>query len=177
MDSDIWLEYFDWLCQRVTSLQTPNPANYRKILWQMHCTEFVPRFYYDDNRVSDSMVFRKQFVSTDILHQVGVFEMMVCLSDRIESRTMGGTVDWDRTAYWFWEMVKSLGLLGMDDNHYNGAVATETLNRFLYRRYSSNGIGGLFTIAHSDVDMREHDIWRQAAAHLNEVLRDEGMLE
>lgn len=177
MDDDIWGEYFTWLCDQITSPHTPSPKKYKHVLWKMHNTVFIPRIKFDENRVEDAYSHRLIFSHQPIYHDIGVFEMMVSLSSRIERETMSGTVEWDRTADWFWEMMRSLGLLKMTDENYDQKQVETILSRFMQRRYSSNGTGGLFTVLDSRVDMRQRDIWRQAAAHLNEILRDEGVLE
>ncbi len=177
MESDIWAEYFDWLCFRIASDHTPKPFMYTFMLWQMHETEFIPMFDLDENRVKDALIFRKQFTERELDHPVGVFEMMVCLAYRIERDTMGGTADWDRSADWFWEMIQSLGLLRVTNRYYDPTRVKQVLDRFMLRQYAPDGSGGLFTIGNPSIDMREHDIWKQASAYLTEVLRDEGVLE
>lgn len=177
MGIDNWAIYFDQLCQMVVSQHTPSPRDYTLLLWQLHNTEFVPKVRFDENRLKDALIFRRQVTGVDIDRPVGMFEMMVSLAERIERDTMGGTADWDRTAYWFWEMVESLGLTFMTNKRYDKNAVTSVVRRFLSGGYSSDGSGGLFTTANPDIDMRKRDIWRQAATYLNEVLRDEGVLE
>ena len=177
MESDIWIEYFDWLCLRVASDHTPKPVDYTFVLWRLHETEFTPTVWLDESRVMDALEFRKQFTEHEMEHPVGIFEMMVCLATRIERDRMGGTVSWDRSADWFWEMMQSLGLLRMTNRRYDQIETDAIIACFLKRRYSRNGSGGLFTTDDPTIDMRDRDIWKQAAAYLNEILRDEGVLE
>lgn len=168
--------YFDILCNAIRDAETPNPDNYRNVLWHMHNTEFVPTMSLDDNRVQDALVFRSRFID-DTDTPVGIFELMVSLADRIETDTMGGTSDRNRTSDWFWYMIFSLGLIDMTDDQYHERDIDQILRKFIHREYSRNGRGGLFLTSNRSVDLRKEEIWYQAAFYLNEVLRSEGVLE
>lgn len=167
--------YFDMLCDVVRGMQSPDPSQYSNVLWHMHNTEFIPMLRFDRNRVQDALDFRARFID-DIDTPVGIFELMVSLADRIETDTMGGTANRNRTADWFWYMFSSLGLLAMTNDAYDERDIDCILHNFIYRNYSPNGRGGLF-VTSDDVDLRKEEIWYQAARYLNEVLRSEGVLE
>ena len=169
--------YFNILCAMVHGDYVPNPAHYRKVLWQLHSTQFVPIMKMDENRVKDALNFRFRCFYDDKTEPVSVLELMVSLSDRLETETMQGTADRDRTADWFWAMMDSLGLVTMTDELYDEEETSRILRRFMRRRYSRNGRGGLFTIKHHPDDMRKHELWYQAALYLDEVLRTEGFIE
>ena len=168
--------YFDRLCMTVRSARGPDPLRYYSVLWQMHNTEFVSIMRLDKNRIQDALDFRARYLD-DATTPVCIFELMVSLADRIETETMGGTVSRDRTAEWFWGMFASLGLWGMTDDVYDEHAVEQILWRFINRRYSPNGRGGLFVTSERAVDLREEEIWYQAALYLNDVLRAEGVLD
>lgn len=168
--------YFDMLCKMVRSKYVPDPTLYRNMLWHMHNTEFVPILKLDANRVQDALDFRSQFIK-DEQTPVGIFELMVSLADRIETDTMGGTADHNRTAEWFWGMVNSLGLFGMTDDLYDERTVDKILHVFISREYYPSGQGGLFVTSDRSVDLTEEEIWYQAALYLNDVLRSEGVLD
>lgn len=176
MDSTYGGAYFDMLCDVVRSAQTPDPCQYSNVLWHMHNTEFVPVLKFDRNRVQDALDFRARFID-DTETPVGIFELMVSLADRIETDTMGGTADRNRTADWFWYMFSSLGLQVMTDDAYDERDIDCILHNFIHRTYSQNGRGGLFVTSDTTADLRKEEIWYQAARYLNEVLRSEGVLE
>ena len=168
--------YFDTLCNLVRSERTPDPIRYFNVLWHMHNTEFVPVLYLDRNRVQDALAFRTRF-TRDTSKPVCIFELMVSLADRIETEIMGGTANRNRTAEWFWVMFESLGLFEMTDDAYDERRVDRILRKFINRKYSPNGKGGLFVVSDRTVDFREYEIWYQAALYLNDVLRSEGVLE
>ncbi|MEG1515987.1 MAG: hypothetical protein RSD95_13955 [Clostridia bacterium] len=99
-----------------------------------------------------------------------MLEMMVALASRCEEQIMDNPDDGDRTGKWFFEMVESLGLMGMDDRRFHKGAACDILCRFMRRAYDESGQGGLFTIRqpNSNVDMREIEIWYQMMTYLEE---------
>lgn len=67
----------------------------------------------------------------------------------------------NRVDRWFWGMIESLGLAGMDDNHYDETYVNQVIYIFLNRQYDRSGRGGLFTLNLRGQDMRKIDIWYQ----------------
>lgn len=170
--------YFNILCAMIRSDHVPNPADYRQILWRLHSEQFVVMIPMDENRICDALDFRSTYCfDEDNNAPVSILELMVSLSTRLEAEVMWGTSYRNRTAEWFWDMMSSLGLSEMTDSAYNEAIASRVIRRFLSRTYKRNGQGGLFTVKDKAHDMRQYEIWYQAALHLNEVLRKEGFIE
>lgn len=170
--ADPWESYFRILCSKLD-----NTRNYGQLLWQLHTTEFKVVVHLDDNRVADALEFRKTYFYASLDHPVTLLEVMVALAARLELDIMHGTSMRDRTSDWFWVMIESLGLINMTDEVYDEAVVAKVLRRFMRRRYSPNGKGGLFTIPNASTDMRKEQIWYQAAMYLSGVLRAEGFIE
>ena len=73
----------------------------------------------------------------------------------------------DRTGMWFWNMIVSLGLGGMDDSRFDEKYVDVVLDRFMDRQYKRNGEGGLFTIDGIRKDMRDFEIWYQMCWYLD----------
>ena len=65
-------------------------------------------------------------------------------------------------------MIESLGLLDMDDEHFDKVAAADILVRFMRREYLPSGQGGLFTIGNPAYNMRNAEIWYQMMWYLNE---------
>jgi len=95
--------------------------------------------------------------------------MMAALAFRCEEQIMSDAEYGDRTGEWFWAMIESLGLTGMDDEHFNKQFADDVVDRFLDRNYSRNGEGGLFTVQNPRRDMRSTEIWYQMCFYLNDI--------
>lgn len=69
---------------------------------------------------------------------------------------------------WFYHMVASLGLLGMNDVTFDVDKVHEKLNKMLDRDYSANGLGGLFFIPdYPGEDLTTVELWYQMLAYLD----------
>lgn len=178
MDADTWVSYFRELCSILdSSSQGTDTVQYGRLLWRLHNTEFKAILRMDRNRIADALELRRAYFQCVPSRPVCMLEMMVSLAQRLEADVMRGTVDYDRTSVWFWSMVSSLGLSHMTDNGYDDAIVDAVLKRFMHRRYSVTGKGGLFTVPDAAVDMRRQEIWYQADLYLNRVLRVEGFMD
>ena len=173
----MWKTYFWHLCEIVRSRYVPEPDCYSRLLWKLHNTRFSSNQLMYANRIGDAFAYRRRNQFDDLVEPVGILEIMVSLADRIETDIMGGTVDRNRTAEWFWEMLRSLGLYGMDNEHYDESFVRKVVSDFIHQRYSANGEGGLFTVSTPGVNMPQYELWYQANLHIAEVLKVEGFFE
>lgn len=164
--------YFMWMCQHVRS------SSYGYLMGQLHNTDFQYTLPMDGNRESDGIDLRYRYG-----HDVGLdnatvarylddrpcsmLEMMVALAIRCEEHFMWDPDFGDRTGYWFWTMIESLGLSSMTDDRYDEDYVDRVLERFFNREYGRDGRGGLFTVRNPIKDMRSLDIWYQMNEYLN----------
>ena len=176
-------EYFDWLCHFIRDDIHFGRVSYETLLRFLHTIEFTYSIYMDKNRAEDGKDLRYRFardtgndydlVETCLCgNPCSVFEMMVALAIRCEEHIMEDMEYGERTSQWFWVMVDSLGLGGMDDTSFNRTRAAHIIRRFLSREYRPNGKGGLFTIENCSYDLREVEIWYQLNYYLNSILED-----
>lgn len=94
-----------------------------------------------------------------------VLEMLIVLARRVSFESYS-TPD-----AWFWKLLENLELNRCTDYHYNDNVAREierTLERFLDRRYSSDGVGGIFPLRQPAGDQRNIELWYQMSEYLRE---------
>ena len=165
--------YFDWMCDIVGNYHT-----YSRLLTRLHRIDFVYILPMDENRERDGIDLRYRFaydensVDDDFLSErpCSVLEMMVALALRIEEDIAYDPDVGSRTHCWFWDMVHSLGLDGMDDYNYDEDYVDDVVDQFLYREYKRNGEGGLFTIENCPHDLRTVEIWYQMGWYLNDIL-------
>ena len=126
----------------------------------------------DENRVDDGVELRYRFVREEGIpdaeiatnldnRECSVLEIMVSLAIRMEETITSDPDYGDRTSIWFWDMVDSMGLLDMDNDHFHGETVSTTLDRMIRREYASTGRGGLFTVKEPREDMRNVEIWYQ----------------
>jgi len=171
--------YFNWLCKFIKPI--PNHYSYKNLLIHLHNTKFEYLIPMDANRAEDGIDLRRRYyyISNDLytidLKQEDFFnepctvlEMMVALSLRCEECIMGSSEEGLQVGRWFWDMIANLGLDKMHDGNYDDEKVDYILNRLLKRTYNSDGVGGLFTVNHCDVDIRSVEIWYQLCWYLNE---------
>ena len=170
-------EYFDWLYNIVCDDESN--IKYRSLLWYMFQIEFVWFVDKDANRASDGINLRYEFGRRNNYSRreideyleympCSVLEMMIALAINMEDHIMCDPSIGDRTGQWFWNMIASLGLLGMSDGKFDMYYAGNKIDIFLERKYKRNGEGGLFTVKDRSLDMRDAEIWYQANWYLDE---------
>ena len=171
-------EYFDWMYNLVFDEKYFREISYKKLLWRLHDIPFIYILDMDECRSEDGVELRhrfayenhyldKEMIAEYLEGPCSVLEMMVALSLRCEEEIMLNTDIGNRTGKWFWNMLVSLGLESMDDCDYNEMYTDDVIDRFLYREYSPDGVGGLFTIDNSYEDLRNVDIWYQMLWYLD----------
>lgn len=171
-------KYFEWMFDLVCGDRFSKHISYRKLLMQLHNTEFTYSIHRDRNRAEDGIDLRYRFAcdypefddaEKYLAGPCSVLEMMLALSIRCEESIMDNPSIGDRTAQWFWGMVTNLGLGSMYDTNYDRRIVDSILTRFLNRDYEPNGKGGLFTIRNCDRDLRNVEIWYQLNWYLDNI--------
>lgn len=173
-------EYFEWMFELVSDKDYIGKSSYRKLLMYLHSTafrhlSFVPN---DNNRAEDGKNLRDRFAYEQGYVNVfeyldgpcSVLEMMIALAIKCEEHIMNDPDIGNRTAKWFWDMIRSMGLYSMNDKAYSKAYTTKIVSDFLNREYRYDGKGGLFTITDCPYDMRDVEIWYQMCWYLNTIL-------
>lgn len=177
MRNDLTDLYFRWICHFILD-HKHGGSSWSKLLCYLFEETFSYSIEMDANRADDGTDLRYRFAyeqgleSTDIFYYLdnrpcSVLEMMVGLAVRVEEHIMSDSDFGDRTSEWFWSMISSLGLDGMDDRHFNGVIVKNTIRRANERLYSPNGKGGYITVNNSDRDMRLVEIWYQMMLYLD----------
>ena len=140
----------------------------------MHKTEFLWSVPNDDNRVEDGKALRVEFVEEEeggqydrnwMELECSVLEMLIALSRRLAFEA--GDSDFE----WFWRLVENLDLIWVTDNEYDNGpadIVDETLHRLIFRKYDSDGRGGLFPLSKPTENQRNVEIFYQMAAYLLE---------
>lgn len=171
--------YFDWMTHLVSDDTDICRSQYSKLFKRLHETEFVYILPMDSNRKSDGEDLRYRFAyekersyaeigSLLDIRPASVLEVMVALAIRCEESIMDDPKYGNRSAQWFWEMVVTLGLGNMDDDHYDETYVDMVLYRFMNRQYEPDGRGGLFHI--EGQDLRGVEIWTQMNWYLDRIL-------
>ena len=172
---DVREQYFNWMYDMVFTKRAPL---YIRLLRYLNSQEFTYNIRLDGNRADDGLYLRYRFKQENHLRAVdvdryltgkcSVLEMMVALCLRIEEDIMDDPVKGNRIHKWFHVMLKSLGLLDMDDAYFDERYTDKVITRFLNREYEPNGAGGLFRIKDCPYDLRSVEIWYQMCWYLDE---------
>ena len=158
-------EYYRWLLDKINYDDT----DYDLVLETLFSIEFIWSVANDDNRAEDGIVLRSIFMSdegwnSEPCEDCGctVLEMMIALAMRIENDVMWDG-EQDRTAKWFWEMFRNLGL-DMADTERD---VRDIIDVLMLREYDYDGLGGLFPLGnYASEDQRNVEIWYQANLYL-----------
>ena len=176
--NDILNHYFEWLCDSVGGNKVAEPISYRKLLMQLHHTQFYYSIPEDADRAGDGVNLRWRFVCRynyprevlDILSgPCSVLELMVAVAVYCEEHVMDDTGYGDRTSQWFWGMVTNLGLGASYDDNYDRRFVEDVVTRFMDRKYDPDGRGGLFRIRNCEHDLRRVRIFYQICWYLNSI--------
>ena len=174
-------KYFDWICDLIDHNECDEETSYTKLLHYLNSVDFTYILEMDENRLEDGIDLRYRFgYEMDYPREVienglgnapcSILEMMVALSIRCEEGFMDDIDEGNRTGEWFWNMIENLGLGNMTDLNFNERYANTVIHKFLNRKYTSNGKGGLFTVKKPKYDMRDVEIWYQMMWYLDEYL-------
>lgn len=184
VQDELNIQYFNWLYNLVHGNNQYSKLSYKKLLWHLYYTEFIYLIDLDENRAIDGVDFRYRFAyethysRDDITRYLdtrpcSVLEMMVALAFRAEEDIMDDNNYGNRTGQWFWNMIVTLGLGSMSDDHFDMEYVDYVMYRFLYRQYERDGRGGLFIIEDSRVDTRDMEIWMQFMLYLDGFLENQ----
>lgn len=167
--------YYQWLCGIVCRDLFSKNISYDKLLSYLSHREFTIIIPNDVNRAEDGIDLRLRYQMATGEHisrrePCSVLEMMIALAIRCEESIMDNPAYGDRTAQWFWGMIRTLGLYSMTDNRFDINYVSSVIDRFLNREYAPNGEGGLFKISNCRYDLREIEIWYQLCWYLDQFV-------
>ena len=177
--NDMINRYFEWMYDKMCEGKFGR-VSFKKLFTHLHTIPFRYMLEKDRNRESDGIGLRYRFsLETEYRDQpdfvmkfldgpCSVLEMMIALAFRCEE-IMDDPAVGDRTRYWFWSMVVSLGLGSMYDGVFDEKYVSDKIDIFLNREYEPNGEGGLFTIRDCEGDLRDVEIWYQACWYLDTI--------
>lgn len=175
---DIINQYLYWLTGLVCDEH--HQRYYQNLLEYLHNIEFTWTINNDENRAIDGVNLRERFAEEHNLNiyicnrylggPCTVLEMLVALSCRCEGSIMDDNDFGNRTAKWFWIMIRSLGLSSMDDGRFDEDYVQFVIDRLLTRSYKRDGDGGLFHIRGTRRDLRKAEIWYQMCWYLDTII-------
>lgn len=173
--------YFKWLVDQLND-KNHDPEEYSELLSFLHTVDFYYSVWFDENRLKDGEALRWHYIvdsKADYIDEmefnnqygslpVTVLEVLVALSRKIGLDLMYDPQYEYNIGYWFWKMLKNIGIGWMSNDIFDMNEAMVKVHLFLDRRYKRDGSGGIFTIKNPKIDMRKEELWKQVNHYLNE---------
>lgn len=170
MYNNLSVEYYNWMCDIICE-DSSQQAMYDSLLTYLYQKRFVAVLPQDENRIDDGINLRYRFsyavgIPQSIIassldkNDCSVLEMLVALALRWEETIMRDSSQGDRTAIWFWTMIRNLEI-DVTDEEFDIYNVEEIVDKFIDREYDFDGRGGLFCIDNCVYDMRNVEIWCQ----------------
>lgn len=169
--------YFQWLYEQVADPEFQDKTlTYWKVLRILYTKEFVRLIPNDENRIDEGKALRLRFLESQGISEVdqdwmdmgcSVLELMVSISLELEFQAEKG-----KAYYWFWELMRNIGLAGFNDKSFRTKRQKDRINDILddlvYRNYEPNGTGGFFPLRYPDKDQRRVELWYQMGDYVTE---------
>ena len=168
--------YFEWLYSLIKD-SNRDGKSYIFLMSQLHDTTFYSLVPNDDNRCKDGEDLRVRFMDHYESHvqplygrPCTLFEMLIALAYRINEIMIGEPFELS-VSECFWLFIQNLDLEWYEDSPLYSKYAEkieENIKKFLERRYTYNGHGGIFPLKKAKRDQRTTEIWYQMSDYLLE---------
>lgn len=176
------LTYFDYLFEKVERNSYGSVVDER-ICSTLHSIIFDSDIV-DDTRIEDIQAAREDYFNLvecrpewdsaifEGDEEFSVFELLVTLAEKLESKLMRNPIYGDRTPVWFWSMLENLDITTdtviKEDGNIDSDYIMSVICRWLYKEFQYNGDGSPFPLKNPSEDTRLCSIWRHAMYYLNE---------
>lgn len=183
--NEIFKSYLEWLL-RLINADNYKGKSYIKLCSLLNKVPFEPVIKLDTNRVSDAQsLLRETYIQSksewyrmdddNVMElstcPVSFLELIISLAMRIDLDFMREINGVDNTRIYFWVLVRNLGILEFDDEHWGEDAIVSIVNRLNIvqdRKYDFNGNGGLFPLENAEMDQRNVQIWNQLCQFVNQ---------
>lgn len=162
-------DYYNWLVDLIEAGPGTAHEDYTSLIHELYLMKYRWQFELDENRAIAGLALRDRYAYEAGVDRAemsdgpcSVLEMLIGLAD-VMSQTFDDTV-----SRWFWEMIGNLHLDHFSDGNYDSYSAVSVVNRWLDRRFSSNGNGSIFPIPRYHGDARNLQVWDAMNEYMNE---------
>ena len=166
--------YMNWL---IGAVNDRKGKSYFRLLKYLYKKEFYSLINYDQNRAEDGIALRGIWQDANKLsdEQVDfgvakILEVLIGIVVRIRHEIYGSK--WAEImgdSDILWVLLGNLGLDKFTDNEVNKTRVEQLDNiveGWLERRYSRNGIGGIFPVLSATTNFRELELWDQMGIYI-----------
>lgn len=180
-------KYFNWLIGIIYPFSDKELFKYKNLCEVLDSIEFRLPSKHDTSdvkRILDAMDIRYDFIGYLASEGVyipiqdcrnmfknnkpSVFEVLISLARQIKYN------DEYNTSNWFWIMIANLRINLIKDDVFEKEpkeykeIIEIVIDRWMYRKFNSDGEGSLFPLKDTDIDQTKLDIWSQMEAYLAE---------
>ena len=147
---------------------------YNKLLRVLNSIPYVSHHILDDNWIDIADELYSHITGKEPRY-TSVLSLLVTMAISIEDEIMRDDDAGDRTADWFWLMIRNLGIDITDDEWDEDSEETiqKAVDIFVNRRYDRKGKGSLFPVKKTRKNVLRESIWQQAHYYFNENYRYE----
>ena len=174
-DRNVEWEYLQWLGMQANIGNSNDPRyTYGLLAEQLYRKEFRWSVENDDNRAENSLylreTFQQEFGGAPIVGPPSVYEVMISLAEKLAFDMSEESED---VGYWFRILLENSGLDRFNDELYlqdftTASAVDNVVNKIIFRRYDSDGSGGLFPLKNPPEDQRGVELWFQLASYVLE---------
>lgn len=173
---ELWDDYLQYLIWRGGLEKFTRYGNLFAILHNIKFTYIIDR---DENRADAGIELRDDYEIPDEYRKMrrivdcfydrpcSVLEMLIALSIRVDDEFIGDPAE-EHPDVFFMEMIKNLGLDKIISNRYREDDVIKIVDRWLDRKFDSDGRGSPFPVKYSHRDQRCVEIWDQMNAYISE---------
>ncbi len=143
--------------------------DYNEMLWELFDTDFVWLIEMDSNRALDGLGLRYEYVNyydgnpcpEFEWKEASVLEVLIALAHNWEHEITYDSRIGDRTAQWFWLMLKNLGLTEYPNWRFEKEKVDEIVKIWIFREFQKDGKGSPFPVKSGKGDQKKVEIWYQ----------------
>lgn len=170
---ELWDDYLNYLIWRG---HLERMDLYSRLFSELHNIEFRWIIDRDGNRAADGVELRDDYEIPDAYcgiidyfldRSCSVLEMLIGLAIRVDNDIIGDPAE-EHPEKFFMEMIENLGLDRYTNLRFDDVAIHRRIDRWMERKFTSHGLGGLFPVYHDQRDQRDLEIWDQMNSYLNE---------
>ena len=167
---DLYLQHLIWRCR------LENERGMECLFSILHNIMFRSVLERDRNREDDGLFLRERFqfpvkyerfIHDFVVKECSVMEVLVALAIRADNEIVGDPAEGHPEKF-FMEMIKNLGLYRLVKRRYDERDVNKIIQRWLSRRFESDGRGSPFPVRYDYRDQRGLEIWDQMNSYISE---------
>ena len=139
---------------------------YENVLQALFNTPFEAKVAKDENRLKDCRYLREKF-GWPTVNPGNCLEVLIVVARDMED-ILYDDRHGNRTVEWFWLMMSNMGLTEYTNARYEDTAVLDIIDKFVQRKYKTNGEGGPFPLRRPPNNQRRADLFMLMNYYVNE---------